>query len=161
MSSGFEENVAQEMPRSGKGGEPKTPWDVQGTPAGTVATMVPPAPTGRFPSLERGKSDVLQKIRDLKAELENAFASREDLQSKLGQVEEENSSLQDEIKSLEQERAALQDEKACEKEKRESAEKRIQELEETLQRQKAENEQIQGELSEARIALDEIYSALQ
>ena len=55
MAGGFDENVAREMPRSGKGGEPKTPWDV--APAvhvlESVAVATRPVPS-RFPSLERG-----------------------------------------------------------------------------------------------------------
>ena len=162
MAGGFEKNVAREMPRSGKGGEPKTPWDV--APAMTmtenVAVATRPAPS-RFPSLERGKSDVLGKIKDLKTELENAFSAREELQGKLKDNQVEIRSLKDKVDSLTQERADLKDDLAVQNEKRESGEKRIAELEASVEKERAEKDALQDELAEARLALDEIYGALQ
>ena len=162
MAGGFDKNVAREMPRSGKGGEPRTPWDVAPAagPSESVAVATRPMPS-RFPSLERGKSDVLDKIRDLKTELEGAFASREELQSKLNDAEVENRSLKDKVENLTQERADLKDRVAVLDEKKESHEKRIAELETNLESARNDKDALQDELAEARLALDEIYGALQ
>ncbi|MCZ6603478.1 MAG: hypothetical protein O6952_10765 [Planctomycetota bacterium] len=162
MDSGFDRNVATAMPRSGKGTTPKTPWDVSHAPdpadrrGHLVIGAVP-----RYQNLHKGKSDVLDKIRDLKSELENSFASREEMQGRLEEADEEARGLKGQAALLKEEIEEHKKEAARRKDDMEAAERKARELEDLLERERAAKEGMRAELAEARLALDEIKVALQ
>lgn len=163
MPSGFDKNVAADMPRSGKGAEPKTPWDVT-SPSGKGSGRhgaAGVAGRGRYPSLERGKSDVLEKIRDLKAELEASFTAREEVQGKLEEATREIGDLKTKQEVLQEKLAEHQRDAAFQKDEKEAAQKKIKEMEDLLERERAAKDELQAELAEARMALDEINAALE
>ena len=159
MPSGFDRNVATEMPRTGKGAEPRAPWDVQTFPPKTGGG--PPAVAlRRYATLERGKADVLEKIRDLKAELEASFATREDLQGRTEEQEGQIRALKETVETLKQDIGEAKRDIAFQKEAKESLQKKLDDAEQHLHRERAEKEELERELSETRIALDEIHTAL-
>lgn len=163
MESGFDSNVATAMPRSGKGAQPKAPWEVTPPPPDIGGRRGFPGGGGgaRYPNFERGKSDVLEKIRDLKAELEGSFSAREALQARTEETEDEVRRLRKKNESLHETIEEQRRDASYQKEERETAQKRIKELEDLVERERTSREQLRNELAESRTALDEINAALQ
>lgn len=163
MPSGFEQNVAVEMPRSGRGSSPKTPWDVPPSSADAGSHLgLPVRPARRRPAtFERGRSDVLQKIRELKAELEGSFSAREDLQGKVEGFEQEIRRLREEAAALKEALVEQKRDTTYQKEEKESLQKKAKELDGFLHQERIAKEELQAELAESRMALQEINEALQ